>query len=111
MRGICARRTTNLNGLNRVIMTTAIAKLASVCPWQRQMTTKSSRQRASWKARPNAQMTGAMRRCAAIRSTHSPASCTRSPDRNNGIVPVVGVDGWSRIINDNPQFDGMVQTG
>jgi len=29
------------------------------------------------------------------------------PDRNNGIVPVVGVDGWSRIINGNPQFDGM----
>lgn len=29
------------------------------------------------------------------------------PDRNNGIVPVVGVDGWSRIINTNPQFDGM----
>jgi len=29
------------------------------------------------------------------------------PDRNNGIVPVVGVDGWSRIINDNPAFDGM----
>jgi phage recombination protein Bet len=29
------------------------------------------------------------------------------PDKNNGIVPVVGVDGWSRIINDNPQFDGM----
>ena len=29
------------------------------------------------------------------------------PDHNNGIVPVVGVDGWSRIINDNPQFDGM----
>lgn len=28
------------------------------------------------------------------------------PDKN-GIVPVVGVDGWSRIINDNPQFDGM----
>lgn len=26
---------------------------------------------------------------------------------NNGIVPVVGVDGWSRIINTNPQFDGM----
>ena len=21
------------------------------------------------------------------------------PDKNNGIVPVVGVDGWSRIIN------------
>lgn len=29
------------------------------------------------------------------------------PDRQNGIVPVVGVDGWSRIINANPQFDGM----
>ena len=29
------------------------------------------------------------------------------PDRNNGIVPVVGVDGWARILNNNPQFDGM----
>ncbi len=29
------------------------------------------------------------------------------PDKNNGIVPVVGVDGWARIINENPQFDGM----
>lgn len=29
------------------------------------------------------------------------------PDKNNGIVPVVGVDGWARIINGNPQFDGM----
>lgn len=29
------------------------------------------------------------------------------PDRQNGIVPVVGVDGWSRIINGNDQFDGM----
>ena len=29
------------------------------------------------------------------------------PDKNNGIVPVVGVDGWSRIINGNPMFDGM----
>lgn len=29
------------------------------------------------------------------------------PDKNNGIVPVVGVDGWSRIINENAQFDGM----
>jgi phage recombination protein Bet len=29
------------------------------------------------------------------------------PDKNNGIVPVVGVDGWSRIINKHPQFDGM----
>ena len=29
------------------------------------------------------------------------------PDKNNGIVPVVGVDGWSRIINGHPQFDGI----
>ena len=29
------------------------------------------------------------------------------PDRQNGIVPAVGVDGWSRIINEHPQFDGM----
>lgn len=29
------------------------------------------------------------------------------PDKNNGIVPVVGVDGWARIINGNQQFDGM----
>lgn len=29
------------------------------------------------------------------------------PDQNNGIVPVVGVDGWSRIINQHDQFDGM----
>lgn len=29
------------------------------------------------------------------------------PDKQNGIVPVVGVDGWSRIINDHPQFDGL----
>lgn len=29
------------------------------------------------------------------------------PDKNNGIVPVVGVDGWARIINENPAFDGM----
>lgn len=28
------------------------------------------------------------------------------PDKG-GIVPVVGVDGWSRIINTNAQFDGM----
>lgn len=28
------------------------------------------------------------------------------PDRS-GIVPVVSVDGWSRIINGHPQFDGM----
>lgn len=29
------------------------------------------------------------------------------PDKHNGIVPVVGVDGWARIINSHPQFDGM----
>ena len=29
------------------------------------------------------------------------------PDKNNGIVPVVGVDGWSRIIHSHPQFDGI----
>lgn len=29
------------------------------------------------------------------------------PDSRNGIVPVVGVDGWTRIINEHPQFDGL----
>lgn len=29
------------------------------------------------------------------------------PDSQNGIVPVVGLDGWSRIINEHDQFDGM----
>jgi len=29
------------------------------------------------------------------------------PDKYNGIVPVVGVDGWSRIVNQHPQFDGV----
>lgn len=29
------------------------------------------------------------------------------PDKNNGIVPVVGVDGWARIINTHPSFDGL----
>lgn len=29
------------------------------------------------------------------------------PDKSNGIVPVVGVDGWSRIINSHEMFDGM----
>lgn len=29
------------------------------------------------------------------------------PDKRNGIIPVVSVDGWSRIINTKPQFDGM----
>lgn len=29
------------------------------------------------------------------------------PDKQNGIVPVVGVDGWSRIVNDHAQSDGF----
>lgn len=29
------------------------------------------------------------------------------PDKGGGIVPVVGIDGWLRIINDHPQMDGM----
>ena len=29
------------------------------------------------------------------------------PDKSNGIVPVVGVDGWSRIINNHANFDGV----
>ena len=29
------------------------------------------------------------------------------PDKGGGIVPVVGVDGWARIINEHPNFDGM----
>lgn len=29
------------------------------------------------------------------------------PDKNNSIIPVVGVDGWCRIINSHAQFDGM----
>lgn len=29
------------------------------------------------------------------------------PDKSNGIVPVVGVDGWSRIINERPELDGL----
>jgi hypothetical protein len=29
------------------------------------------------------------------------------PDKNNGIVPIVGVDGWARIINSHEKFDGM----
>lgn len=31
------------------------------------------------------------------------------PDKG-GIVPVVGVDGWARIINEHPAFDGMELT-
>lgn len=27
--------------------------------------------------------------------------------KRGGIVPIVGVDGWARIINEHPQFDGM----
>lgn len=29
------------------------------------------------------------------------------PDKQNGIVPVVSVDGWSRIINQHPDMDGL----
>lgn len=29
------------------------------------------------------------------------------PSRGGGVVPVVGVDGWIRLINEHPQFDGM----
>lgn len=29
------------------------------------------------------------------------------PDKQGGIVPVVGVDGWLKIINEHPQFNGM----
>ena len=30
------------------------------------------------------------------------------PDnKSGGIVPVVGVDGWARIVNEHPQFDGV----
>lgn len=29
------------------------------------------------------------------------------PDKQRGIVPIVSVDGWSRIINDHADFDGV----
>ena len=29
------------------------------------------------------------------------------PDKQNGIIPVVSVDGWTRIINEHPMFDGL----
>lgn len=29
------------------------------------------------------------------------------PDKRGGIVPVVGVDGWNRISNEHPEFDGV----
>ena len=32
------------------------------------------------------------------------------PDRGGGIVPVVGIDGWLRLINDRPEYAGMLLT-
>lgn len=29
------------------------------------------------------------------------------PDKGGGIVPLVGIDGWYRIVNENPQLDGF----
>lgn len=29
------------------------------------------------------------------------------PAKGGGVMPIVGIDGWLRIINDHPQFDGM----
>lgn len=29
------------------------------------------------------------------------------PDKQGGIVPVVSIDGWTRIVNEHPQFDGV----
>ncbi|EXT37798.1 recT family protein, partial [Acinetobacter sp. 25977_10] len=29
------------------------------------------------------------------------------PAKGGGITPVVGIDGWARIINDNPVCDGI----
>lgn len=29
------------------------------------------------------------------------------PDSSGGIVPLVGIDGWYRIVNENPQLDGF----
>src|SRR4029450_10832657 len=29
------------------------------------------------------------------------------PSRAGGIQPIVGVDGWVKIVNDHPQFDGI----
>jgi phage recombination protein Bet len=29
------------------------------------------------------------------------------PAKGGGIVPVVGIDGWLRVINEHPKFDGM----
>lgn len=30
------------------------------------------------------------------------------PDKSKGIVPVVSVDGWDRIVNEHPQLDGFI---
>lgn len=30
------------------------------------------------------------------------------PAKGGGITPIVGIDGWSRIINEHPQFDGIL---
>lgn len=32
------------------------------------------------------------------------------PDKGGGIVPIVSVDGWFRIINEHPQMDGLGYT-
>lgn len=29
------------------------------------------------------------------------------PDKGGGIVPVIGVDGWMKMMNDHPRFDGI----
>jgi len=29
------------------------------------------------------------------------------PDKKGGVQPIVSVDGWLKIVNDHPQFDGM----
>ena len=29
------------------------------------------------------------------------------PQKGGGVVPVVGIDGWLKIINEHPQFDGL----
>lgn len=29
------------------------------------------------------------------------------PNKDGSVIPVVGVDGWSRIMNEHPEFDGL----
>lgn len=29
------------------------------------------------------------------------------PNKDGAVIPVVGIDGWSRIINEHPMFDGL----